>query len=49
MQVAEHLDADRLVQAAGPDRVEASRRDQALRGDSGCIVVGRVEQDGTVR
>ncbi len=45
VQVAEHLDADGLVQAAYADRVEVGHADQASDQVSrGGVVVGGVEQ-----
>ena len=48
MQVAEHLDADGLVQAADQDRFVAARADQVGDQVTRGGVVGGVEQDRTL-
>jgi hypothetical protein len=42
VQVPEDFDANRVVDAAGPDRVPAGLGDQIGNGRTGGIVVGRV-------
>jgi hypothetical protein len=48
VEITEHLESGRLIEAPDLDRVETRSCDQPLDDPVGRLAVTRVEQDGTV-